>query len=184
MNKEEIREKTKEIRRNLSPMEISRKSLEISERLTALECLKTSEVVMSYMPIHGEVDTTAIHPWLFKKNIQVLLPRTDAENRITPVALMPDSVLSGGKFGILEPTDSREYNGKIDAILLPCVAADRLGNRIGYGKGCYDRFLKDQNTLKILLCYQFQLYDRLPSSPWDQKADIIITEEEIVEAER
>ena len=67
----------------------------------------------------------------------------------------------------------------IDIVIVPGVAFDKKYNRMGYGKGYYDRFLKDMTALKIGVCHSFQLVDEIPSEPHDIKMDMIVTEREI-----
>src|SRR3989338_3616519 len=87
-------------------------------------------------------------------------------------------------FGILEPKESyqREFNpDKLDIVIVPGIAFDKNGHRIGYGYGYYDRFLKTirKETLKIGLAYDFQLIEKIPEERHDVPVDIILTEKEI-----
>ena len=82
-------------------------------------------------------------------------------------------------FGIKEPV-GEIYNGDIDLIIVPGVVFDREGNRIGYGRGYYDRFLKlYPRVRKISLAYEFQILDRLEVEEHDEKIDVIVTKNNI-----
>jgi 5-formyltetrahydrofolate cyclo-ligase len=92
--------------------------------------------------------------------------------------------LEPGTMGILEPIKKRSIIDahKLDIILVPGVAFDRKGNRVGYGLAYYDRFLKkfSPSTVKIALAYDFQVVSDIPCEKHDQVVDIIITEREII----
>ena len=88
--------------------------------------------------------------------------------------------LKENKYGILEPDDSKEEfcKNNLDLIILPGVAFDLVGKRIGYGGGYYDRYLEniDKKIIKVALIYDFQLLENVPAEEHDIKADYIITE--------
>jgi len=87
--------------------------------------------------------------------------------------------LSSNQYGIPEP--SGEEATSLDLILVPGVAFDRQGNRIGMGKGYYDRFLaKQKNVLKIGLAFSEQILASIPKEPYDEIVDLIITDEEVI----
>ena len=90
--------------------------------------------------------------------------------------------LKTGVFGILEPSEDCEAvpESEIDLIIVPGVAFDRQHNRLGRGKGFYDRLLSTLDVPKIGICYDFQLKDQIPTEPFDRKMDLIITEKEIL----
>lgn len=90
--------------------------------------------------------------------------------------------LKAGAFGILEPTEDcvAVPENEIDLIIVPGVAFDRQRNRLGRGKGFYDRLLSTLNVPKIGISYDFQLKDQIPVEPFDRKMDLIITEKEII----
>ena len=90
--------------------------------------------------------------------------------------------LHKGAYGILEPSTKRPVaENDIDVIIVPGLAFDRRGGRMGFGAGYYDRLLIKTNAVKIGLCYDFQLMDSVPSEEHDVPMDYIITEKEIVE---
>lgn len=90
--------------------------------------------------------------------------------------------LKKGAYGILEPSVVKTADEKdIDVILVPGLAFDRHGGRMGFGKGYYDRLLETSIAVKIGLCYDFQLFDTIPTESHDVPMDFIITEKEICE---
>ena len=85
-----------------------------------------------------------------------------------------------GPLHTMEPVPNGEaVSPQFDIILVPGIAFDRDGNRMGFGKGFYDRFLMEGSGIKIGICYDFQLIDKIPISEYDVPVDIVITEENI-----
>ena len=83
------------------------------------------------------------------------------------------------KFGVLVPKEY-EIISDVDVAFIPLIACDKNKNRIGFGKGYYDKFLSGKNILKIGLAYDFQIVDHIPSNSWDVKLDLIITDKQII----
>ena len=94
---------------------------------------------------------------------------------IIPVAYGKDTDFAVGDFNILEP-QNEPYHGDFDLIIVPGVAFDRKGNRIGRGRGYYDRFLCQHLEVKrIGICFYFQLVEEVPTEPLDIRMDEVIT---------
>jgi 5-formyltetrahydrofolate cyclo-ligase len=87
-----------------------------------------------------------------------------------------------GRYKIMEPNEHCPMisSDKLDAILVPGLAFDRRGFRLGRGKGYYDRFLSTYKGISIGVCYSFQLFDEIPIEKHDQKVDMIVTEKEVL----
>lgn len=143
-----------------------------SEKVRGLECYKKAEAVMLYMPIKGEADVTG----LLSDDKVFLVPVTDGDDIYACILGETEE----GKFGVPEPRVKKRFDKeKIDIVLVPGVAFDRKGNRMGYGKGYYDRFLKGMSALRVGVCHSFQLVDAIPTEKHDVKMDMIITEREV-----
>ena len=99
------------------------------------------------------------------------------------VAVLHSEELTLSSYGIREPVGGR-YEGNIDFAVVPFLAVDRQGNRLGYGKGYYDRFLKNSNAKRVAYGYGFQILNGVPHEEWDEKMDIIVTDEEIIKVEQ
>ena len=85
-----------------------------------------------------------------------------------------------GAHGIPEPTEIVPISiEEIEIILVPGLAFDKTGARMGFGKGYYDKLLETRKAIKIGICYDFQLLDKIPSEPHDVPMDIIITEKRV-----
>ncbi len=143
-----------------------------SSMITELDCYKNAKTVMLYMPIKGEADVTG----LLGDEKVFLTPVTDGDDIYAAVLGETEK----GAFGVPEPKDKTQFDKtKIDLVLVPGVAFDKEGNRMGYGKGYYDRFLKDMCAFKIGVCHSFQILDKIPSEKHDVKMDMIVTESAI-----
>ena len=97
-----------------------------------------------------------------------------------------DSLIPSGRFGILEPIELAKITYKsIDMVLVPGVIFDKNGYRLGYGLGYYDRFLnKLPKAVKVGLCFDFQVMDKVPREEHDIPVDYIVTDKEIIECRR
>lgn len=86
-----------------------------------------------------------------------------------------------GKYGIIEPTSAEVIlPNQLSCVLIPALAVDRHGNRLGYGAGYFDRNLKDVKTLKIALAFDIDVVEEIPTEPHDVKVNYIATESRII----
>ena len=132
---------------------------------------------MSYLAFGSEVDLSAVHDAVFAAGGRMLVPRVEAP-RIVAVELVPDEDAPVSRFGIREPTGPVVEPAEIDYVLVPGVAFDRSGRRLGYGAGYYDQFLTrvSPGTPLVGTCFSVQVADRVPSEPHDQHVEVVITE--------
>lgn len=185
-DKKLIRERMHKLRNSLSAEEVQSKSEKINDNLFALNYLKEANKIMTYVSFKNEVSTIGIIDKLIKMEKEVIVPICDTnEYTLIPSRILSLDELSLSYFGIMEPKEPfiRPVNPKdIDIILVPGLAFDKNRNRLGHGKGFYDRFLKDvrPNSLKIALAYDFQVLDSIPIENWDIPMDLIITEKAII----
>lgn len=176
--KNELRKKFKEKREKLE--------LNITKEISSLICKKISnnplfknaKTILAYHPIHNEVSIIPlIESYLNSKTILLPISKKDAKIGVAKITDLKD--LTPGKFNILEPKPQKKsYN--IDLVLVPGVVFDTKGNRIGFGKGYFDRFLKNINCSKIGIAYDFQILPEIPSNPHDIKMDLIISENQTI----
>lgn len=186
MRKDEIRKSILNLRNNLDKSEVINKSTIIRNKLISLEEFKNSKTVFIYMDFKNEVRTREIIDILFKENKAVVIPWTDtAKTEIIPVEIKDlENDLVRNSFGYLEPKKENLKEVKVedlDLIIVPGVVFDKKLNRIGFGKGYYDRILKRKrsDTLAIAIAYEFQVLDHIPHQAHDVKMDAIITEASI-----
>ncbi len=153
--------------------------IRITEKLLSIPEIKRGEYILLYYPHRKEVDTLPIIKKLLKEGKKVLLPKVKGKE-IIPILIKNLSHLKEGYAGIKEPEGEEVPLEKIDVIIVPGVAFDKKGHRLGYGKGFYDRFLKKVKGLKIGLAYDFQILEELPAEEHDVPLDLIITPTKII----
>ncbi|MDE6868911.1 MAG: 5-formyltetrahydrofolate cyclo-ligase [Clostridia bacterium] len=126
-----------------------------------------------YNSFSTEADTKGIIAELLKADKKVYLPRVDGGKMVA----VPYGETSKGAFGIDEPK-GKPYKGKIDVTVIPLLAVNERGYRIGYGKGFYDNYLKDKRTKKVGLGYGFQI-ESFDEDKWDIPLDLFLCEKGI-----
>ena len=152
-------------------------SVKIHENLMKISSYSNSQNIACYFPIGSEVDTQQIMLNVLKQGKNLLLPRIVNDN-IEFYIVSDLEKLEKGSFEIMEPKDSCERAKKIDCVLIPTVGVSKLGIRLGYGKGYYDRFLSSTDAVKISLTYSKQIVKSIPNDSHDIKIDWIVTEDE------
>jgi 5-formyltetrahydrofolate cyclo-ligase len=180
--KNTIRKQVLDIRNNLSDDNVDRLSKSIFLNLTETGFLNDSDHIMVYLDFKNEVKTDFIIKHCLLHNKKVYVPICVPETHELCISRITDlNELRSGHFGIREPRS--EYIrlsdiSLIDLVLVPGVAFDSAGNRIGFGAGYYDRFMKrlQPETVKAALAYSFQVVDMIPSDEYDIPADYIVTE--------
>lgn len=170
--KQELRAIARQIRASLNVEHIS---ADIHKKLLTLPEYATSKNIFTYHSFKDEICTVDF----FKdKRKNWFVPRIDKHDLL--VCEYRSEFLIENKFGIKEPIETSiiEEISNIDMVILPALMADRKGNRLGYGKGFYDRFLNSlsHSPLKVLLIPEEALQDEIPSEAHDCKCDVIITQ--------
>lgn len=183
MIKEELRIKMREKRRDLTAYTVKELSGKIEENLLSLECVKNAETVCVFLSAFKEPDTSVIIEKFQEAGKKIAVPVTDTEHISLSLSYIDGkNDLKKGAYGINEPSVIKPVKTKdIDVMFVPGLAFDRRGGRMGFGKGYYDRLLEDADCVKIGLCYDFQLYDRIPIQSHDVMMDFVVTDKEIVE---
>jgi 5-formyltetrahydrofolate cyclo-ligase len=182
-----IRQSTFARRDALSKEERSEKSAAIMERLFHLANFVEARIVLFFMSYNSEVDTEPMVRKALQLEKIVTIPLTDAKKKeIAPFRIDDlDRDVQPGYRGIREPIAERckpipvQY---INLAIIPGVAFDTRGGRIGHGIGVYDRFIPqlDITTRKVALAFECQMVPQIPMEPHDRYIDIIITEKRIV----
>lgn len=152
----------------------------IRMRLEETELFRRASCVALYNAIAGEVQTSCLlEKWCDEK--QLLLPRVVGSDLCFSPYSGADA-LRRGAFGIMEPSgmETSVAMSDIDLIIAPGVAFDRRLNRLGRGGGYYDRLLSTVDIPVVGLCFDFQLFEAIPTEPFDKKMDMIVTEKEVV----
>ena len=173
MDKKELRSHIKTLKKQHSKEQLLEQSKLILNKLENNRHFIEAKNVMLYSSLPDEVHThDFLEKWRDEKRI--ILPTVVGDD-IIPVELKKDTDFAVGDFNILEP-QNEEYTGDYDLIVVPGVAFDINGNRIGRGKGYYDRFLcKHLNVARIGICFDFQLVDEVPTEDNDIKMNDVIS---------
>lgn len=154
---------------------IVRKELNYSSLLSFPEFI-SSKTVFCYVSAHGEVKTRFLLEELLKEKTVVVPYCTDTAGNMICVEIKALDDLREGHFGILEPKKPVPFpKEKIDFAIVPGIAFDKDGYRLGYGKGYYDRFLKDISPFKLGVCQKELFIEALPHESFDVKMDHILT---------
>lgn len=179
MEKRALRKQMIEARLALAPAEREERSRRAQMALLASPWFEQARTILLYLPFRGEVGTGLLARAAGK---QLVLPRVQREPRKLWLHRWDGEPVAGA-YGILEPAAAWPLvePGEIDLVVVPGVAFDRRGNRLGYGGGYYDRTLPLMaGAVKVGLAYGLQLVAALPAEPHDVPLDGIATEEGLI----
>jgi 5-formyltetrahydrofolate cyclo-ligase len=176
--KEKIRKELLEKRNSLSTYEILEKSNIILDKLYRLEEFSKANRIACYISFGSEVYTHGLIKEYSKKK-ELLVPFIK-NGEIFLARINSWEELESGAYGILQPKDPKIESGDMDIIIIPGIAFDENGNRIGYGKGYFDRLLKKIPSKRIAIAYDFQVLKNILNQEHDVRMDMIITEKRII----
>lgn len=173
MDKKTLRAEIKVLKKQHTKEQLMEQSEKILAKLEQHPDFVKAKRVMLYSALPDEVQTQAfLEKWHLKK--QIILPTVVGDD-IIPVAYEKDTDFAVGDFNILEP-QNEPYKGDFDLIVVPGVAFDHKGNRLGRGRGYYDRFLCQHLDVKrIGICFDFQLVGQIPTEPFDIRMDEVVS---------
>ena len=181
-----VRTQMRRLREGLAPADREERSGRIAERLRRLEAFWRARRVLFYAADGGEVETLPLLERWIEGGRKVILPRVEGETMIlVEVDGLKD--LAPGYRGLLEPRSDRGRVvpwEEVEVALVPGLAFDLEGNRLGRGGGHYDRTLAriGSKVFKIGLAFDFQVVDRLPVEARDVPVDCVVTESRMIEA--
>ncbi|MDU2121445.1 MAG: 5-formyltetrahydrofolate cyclo-ligase [Clostridium celatum] len=185
MEKKKVREEIVKKRNNLSS-EIKKEYDElIFKQLIESNIYKKAKKIFTYVSFGSEIDTIKFINHALNDNKKIYIPKTDKSKK-EMVAIRINSLdnMNVDKWGILEPkvVDKNKIEKNFDLILIPGLAFDRNGNRIGYGGGYYDKYLSQikETSNKIVLAYDFQIVNNIENEPHDIKTNYIITNNDFI----
>lgn len=182
-SKADLRQQVLTARRRLDDR--AARSTAIAQRVQArLGDLPPQSLVLVYLSVRDEVDTTQLRQNLLQRHGQVVVPYSLPDYQLGLYALQGEGELQAGKYGILEPADVQLRTARkvspeaLDAVLLPGVAFDLAGNRLGYGKGYFDRLLAKlrPDCLRLALAFECQIVADVPTDRHDLPVQQIVTE--------
>jgi 5-formyltetrahydrofolate cyclo-ligase len=177
-----LRLRAKEARSLLSPAEIATYSASIEEKLLGL--LDGFETVMVYAAKAPEAETMGLIAALNRRGVRVVVPIIERETCSLRLSYLPDpGVLVPSTFDVPEPIGHElpARPEEVEVVVIPMLAFDAEGNRLGYGAGYYDRFLcRYPHPKKIGIAFSCQQAGRIPADENDVKMDYIVTEKGII----
>lgn len=183
-DKAQLRNKYKEIRQNLDLQDKRSSDEKIKRKITDLWAYREENLILTYVSLENEVDTKEIIKYALNDGKVVAVPRC-VENTRNMEFYIINSIkdLEKGSFGVLEP--NIEKCKKLDdstkgLCIVPALAFDKRGYRLGYGKGYYDRFLSNFKGKSIGICYFSCISERLPNGRYDKMVSSIVTEKGVI----
>ncbi len=191
ISKEKVRRRALEVRDALAEERRLETSRIIVENLLASEWYRQSEILLSYCSIRSEVDTRELNQRILADRKQLFLPRTEAEEKTMCFYKVEDlKKLKKGNFGVPEPRgseaveqvmESGAYSKEKILMVMPGVAFDEKGYRLGYGGGFYDRYLQCYGTMltSVVIAFTEQETWIIPAEPCDVKPEHMITQKTI-----
>lgn len=181
--KSKMRQEIKEQRKNLTCDERERCDSKICERLRQLWLYRESKTVFTYVSLADETDTKKFIERALEDGKRVVVPRCIKGTRNMEFCVINSlNDLEEGAFGVLEPkVECEVYKDYSDGFcIVPALAFDRKGYRLGYGKGYYDRFLADFCGKTVGICYNRFVVPEIPRGKYDKSVDLIITEKKVI----
>lgn len=185
MNKKVLRKNILEERDRLDLSQKENWDDLIKQTLMESRVFKDCKNIFIYIGFGSEIDTSKYILQFLSLKKNVLVPRTDIKTKsMEAVQIYNLEDLVEDKYGILEPKNDKIATRKdnIDLIILPGVAFDASGNRVGYGGGYYDRFLSklDKSVPKVAIGFDLQVVEEVPTEDFDIPVDMIVTEERTI----
>jgi 5-formyltetrahydrofolate cyclo-ligase len=184
-DKGEIRKRILRVRNAMTREEIAAGSCAIVKRLITLEQIQRASTLMVYLGFGSEALVDDLIRWGWGAGKRIAVPLcSPVGRRLVACRIDGFDELETGHYGIREPKADRLRpvpQGEIDAVVVPAVAFDRRGHRIGYGGGYYDRFLPAMPRVpRIGAAFARQIVAEIPAAPHDATVDRIVTEQEII----
>ncbi|MCL2508664.1 MAG: 5-formyltetrahydrofolate cyclo-ligase [Oscillospiraceae bacterium] len=182
--KNELREQYKNVRLSLSEDEKNRLDLKIANRVTGLWSFRESDVILCYVSKKIEVGTESIIRAAWRMGKKVAVPDCSEDTREMDFYFISSyDDLRVGAYGLLTPIKERcepltDYSQGF--CVVPAIAYDSQGYRLGFGKGYYDRFLYNFKGKTAGICYENCMSGELPHGNYDQKVDMVITEKKCI----
>ena len=169
-------------RRALPTESRKQKSQAIVDSLIELSLYKNAMTIATYFPLKSEVDLSRLLR-LEHRSKSFVAPRTLPNFELSFHRVTSSDTFETGFGGAQQPTEAADLvsPGEIDLFLVPLAACDRQGNRLGFGKGYYDRALAGTTGYKLGIGFQCQLVDNVPFDSYDVTMNGFLSEEELIQ---
>ena len=175
MDKIALRREIREKKREMTPIQIEEASADLARQFLATTVYREAEAIYGYLPYNQEVRTEPILLQAIKDGKRVAVPKVYGDT-MRFIYLEDLAQVETGYAGIPEPVaDGPIAEDRKALVLMPGLAFDPAGHRIGYGGGFYDKFLSAEPTHPtVALCYDFQMFDRLETEEFDVPVDLVL----------
>lgn len=175
MTKTEARAKARALWRSQSPETLRAMGARMCAALFGMPLWRQARTVLCYLPLPGEPDLDAVVSRALAEGKRLAAPRVVGDGCMEWPLLRREGEWTAGAYGIREPTGGELFDpAGADAgtlVLVPCLASDKTGVRLGRGGGYYDRFLAQYKGKRLLVCPRALVWDTLPHDPWDARFD-------------
>lgn len=176
--KEKIRQEIRSLKRNLSEEEKKEQAQRVFKKIESRPEFLKAKTVLMYWSITDELPThDFIRKWSHSKTL--LLPVVKGHHMTIRPFSSEDSLVPGD-LRTMEPMTGDDYFKLVDLVIVPGVAFDRYKRRMGRGKGYYDRYFKNKKLEKWGICFDFQLYDKIPAASFDITMNKVFTPSETI----
>jgi 5-formyltetrahydrofolate cyclo-ligase len=184
--KAELRSKIRALLEKISPAVRAVESIGLCERLK--DQMPSAHTILFFAPLPEELDIWPVLELALALGTTCALPFFDADKKTygaKEIGKLASDIVTG-KFGVREPAAgcAEIPFDKFDLVLVPGTAFDLHGNRLGRGRGFYDRLLEKASGVKCGICYDLQLLENIPTEPHDAKVDFVLTPNKCVKARR
>lgn len=182
--KHAARARARHARNAVEQMERRAAAHELAYSLLSLPELASARAVLAYSALPNELDPAPAIWRLRKRGIRIAYPRIEAPGVLGMHFVDHELDLVPGPFGLAEPKESapRAYHAIIDAVIIPGVAYDERGNRLGYGGGYYDRLIPmlRPDCVRIGACFDEQVLAEIPAEEHDATVDVVVTQTRVL----
>lgn len=175
MDKQALRKTIREQKRAMTPEQIQTASAELARRFYATDLYQNAKTIYGYLSYNQEVRTVPILEQALRDGKQVAVPKVYGDT-MRFIVLEDLSQVAPGCMGIPEPVaDEPVADDPTALVLMPGLAFDAKGNRMGYGGGYYDKFLSAEPAHPtVALCYDFQMVESIPTEEYDIPVDLVL----------
>jgi len=183
MNKPNLRARFRDLEHNRPADEVASVSRTICEKLLAMDVFQKAQCIGAYLSLPTEIQTSELIHAAWEQGATVCVPYYIPEKRYYGMSrLDPAAPLREHKWNVREPENPEPMDpGLIDLILVPAMAFDLNGVRLGHGGGHYDRLLPQVKGYRLGLAFQDQIVDSLPREPHDACVQAVLTEQKLFE---
>lgn len=183
LDKPELRARMSRVRRAMTATEVASSSRRIQRRLMGSAVFRSAETFLLYISVGKEVGTHALIRELLRRKKRITVPvfSSSHSDRMQVHEIMDWGEWKPGHFGVPTPTASRCFEGNLDVCIVPGLAFSLRCDRLGFGKGHWDRFFESASVGTIIgLCHDCQVVEELPVEKTDRPADFVLTNQRVL----